>query len=69
MLIIDVSKINTCVKGHKCMETIKRFQWYNYEVYYIDLKYFHELIICSAVGSEININLGFHLYFFNKLYL
>ena len=27
------------VKGHKWIDTIKRFQWYNYEVYYIDLKW------------------------------
>ena len=28
--------------------------------------YFYELSICSAVGYEININLDFHLYFYNR---
>ena len=28
-----------------------------------------KLSICSAVGHEININLSFHLYFYNKLNL
>ena len=38
MLIIEASKINTCVKGDKWIDTIKCFQWYNYNVYYIDLR-------------------------------
>ena len=38
VLIIDISKINTYVKGHKWIDTIELFQWYNYKVYYIDLK-------------------------------
>ena len=38
VLIMDATKINTCVKGHKWIDTIKRFQGYNYKVYCIDLK-------------------------------
>ena len=37
--MIDASKINACAKGDKWIDTIERFQWYNYEVYNIDLKW------------------------------
>ena len=36
VLIIEASKINTYVKGHKWIDTKKHFQYYNYED--IDLK-------------------------------
>ena len=38
VLAIDIYRINTCVKGHKWIETVKRFQYYKYEVYYIKVK-------------------------------
>ena len=38
MLIIEVSKINIYDKRRKCIDIMKRFHWYNYEVYYIDMK-------------------------------
>ena len=38
VLMIEASKLNTYVKRNKWIDTIERLQWYNYKVYYIDMK-------------------------------
>ena len=48
VLMIEASKLITYVKGHKWIDTINRFQWYNYEVYYIDLKWTKTEIILNT---------------------
>ena len=37
VLTIEISKINRYVNRHNWIDTIKRFQLYKYENYYIDL--------------------------------
>ena len=39
VLMFDASKMNACVKGYKWIDTLKPFQWYNYEIYYIDWRW------------------------------